>query len=664
MNAAATTGIALVALALGVLWSTALFPAGSLSLPTRLACVFGLGYSVPALSGTLLTVAHAFTSAFVAAVLAAAAIVPLVICGRRGIHPRALLADAAAQIGEHRLALGAGLAVVALMALARVGVPMGATAGGWRYWADGLELASVGHVPSVTLQWGTLNPPAVSKLAANAWSGELSFILLRHPFAAMAASLWLSAAGYVTGLWALAWEAGLRRTAPLLPLLGVAGTHLPLVSVNQDIVTKLQFFQDEDMGRTLAVISCAVAFAAMRERRGRTAPVVAGVLLAAAALTHLIPVVAACALLVPYVIAFGVASRDLGRGIAVAAWTIGLAGLMTVASLLASGANLGFQGASGGAGYTDYRGRYDPTLAFKGVLAPPRPKAVHRWYEPPATTAHAYLEDALGGRAGNWRLSFVAVALVVLAAVAVALGPYDLRALAVAAVAMGLLLLAVALAFSYHYAYYIQATFGERRLLEYGALPILLIVLTAAESVLDRVDGFDGRAAAVATVAILLAVLAASAGDLRGGLGGLGPNADFVNAARIATPCDARILPDISTRGSFQALTGRASLLEGLAPFLRPDVLRRTLVLTEQARRFLHDPRGDTRFLAREHIDDVLVDRGGGRRWQRFDHTPGLRLVRQVGGVRVYRYTGPGAGKGGARPADAPGYTCQSGALA
>ena len=447
---------------------------------------------------------------------------------------------------------------------------MGATAGGWRYWADGLELASVGHVPSVTLQWGALSAPAVSKLAANAWNGELSFLLLRHPFAAMAASLWLSAAGYVAGLWALGWEAGLRRTAPLLPLLGVAGSHLPLVSVNPDIVTKLQFFQDEDMGRTLAVIACAVAFAAMRERRGRTAPAVAGALLAAAALTHLIPVIAACALLVPYAIAFGVASRSLGRGIAVAVWTIGLAGLVTVASLFASGANLGFQGASGGAGYTDYRGRYDPTLAFKGVLAPPRPKAIHRWYEPPTTTAHAYLDDALGRRAGGWRLSFVAVALVAVAAVAVALGPYDLRALAIAAAAMGLLLLAVALAFSYHYAYYIQATFGERRLLEYGALPILLLVLAALESVLDRVAAFDGRAAAVAAVALLLAVLAAAAGDLRGGLGGLGPNADFVNAARIATPCDARILPDISTRGSFQALTGRASLLEGLAPFLGP----------------------------------------------------------------------------------------------
>jgi hypothetical protein len=664
MNAAAATGVAFVALAYGLLWSTAIFPAGSLSLPTRLACVFGLGYTVPALAGTLLTVAHAFTGSFVAAVLVTLAIVPLAVCGRRGVRPRALLADAVGQIRDHPLALGSGLAVVAVSALARIGIPMGATAGGWRYWADGLELASVGHVPSVTLQWGALSAPAVSKLAGNAWNGELSFLLLRHPFAAMAASLWLSAAGYVAGLWALGWEAGLRRTAPLLPLLGVAGTHLPLVSVNPDVVTKLQFFQDEDMGRTLAVIACAVAFAAMRERRGRTAPAVAGALLAAAALTHLIPVVAACALLVPYAVAFGVASRSLGRGIAVAVWTIGLAGLVTVASLFASGANLGFQGASGGAGYTDYRGRYDPTLAFKGVLAPPRPKAVHRWYEPAATTAHAYFDDALGRRAGGWRLSLVAIALVAVAAVAVALGPYDLRALAAAAAAMGLLLLAVALAFSYHYAYYIQATFGERRLLEYGALPILLLVLAALESVLDRVAVFDGRAAAVAAVALLLAVLAAAAGDLPGGLGGLGPNADFVSAARIATPCDARILPDISTRGSFQALTGRASLLEGLAPFLRPTVLQRTLVVTEHARRFLHDPRGDTGFLAREHIDDVLVDRGGGKRWQRFDHTPGLRLVRQVGGVRVYRYTGPGAGRGGARPSDAPGYTCQSGALA
>ncbi len=54
-------------LAAGAVASAAVFRPGSISLPTRLASVFGLGYAVAALTPTVLVLAHAFVPAAAAA---------------------------------------------------------------------------------------------------------------------------------------------------------------------------------------------------------------------------------------------------------------------------------------------------------------------------------------------------------------------------------------------------------------------------------------------------------------------------------------------------------------------------------------------------------------------------------------------------------------------
>ena len=58
-----------------------------------------------------------------------------------------------------------------------------------------------------------------------------------------------------------------------MPLLGIAGACLPLgVHLNADIIAKLTFFQDEDMGRSAAVIAAAMLIPALRGEGGRAGP--------------------------------------------------------------------------------------------------------------------------------------------------------------------------------------------------------------------------------------------------------------------------------------------------------------------------------------------------------------------------------------------------------
>jgi len=653
--------VAAAAVAAGIAASAAVYPPGTVSLPTRLAAVFGLGYAVAALTPTLLVVAHAFAAPAVAAALVIVIAALAAVAGRR-CPPRALRVSLGEQLAADRVALGAGLAVVALIAVARIHVPFNPTHGAWRYWADGLELAAVGHVPAASLQWGALHPPAISKLAGNAFTGELSFLFAAHALVGMAVALWFAVTAYAAGLFALGWELGLRRTAPILPIAGVAGSSLPLgLHLNVDSISKLTFFQDEDMGRAMAVIAAAMIVAALRGDGGLVAAAAAGIVLAAGALTHAIPALALVALIVPLGVLL-VLRGEGGRRVATAgAAALAIAALVTAVPLALAGGDIGFQGASGGAGYHLFAGRLDPTAYMDGLLRPPRPKSQSRWYEHPQTTARELVESAVGATPSGTGLAAIAAATVLAVAATALLGPPALARTAAAAAVMALLLLAVGLAFSYRQSFYIPATFGERRLFEYASIPAVLIALSLLEAGVGRLGFVRPWAPAAAAVALVIVVLAAAGPSaVRGAYKTASPTADYITAARVATPCNARILATVSSKGAFQALTGRADILEGMAPFLRPAILRTTVRLVHEARRYLLHPVTDGAFLGREHVDAVLVGRGLGAGWAAFGRAPTLRFVRQVGQVRVYRYTGAGAGTGGVRPSDAPGYTCRT----
>jgi hypothetical protein len=645
-------------LAAGAVASAAVFRPGSISLPTRLASVFGLGYAVAALTPTVLVLAHVFVPA-VAAVALVAAFAGLAVAARRRSPPRALLGSLRTQLAAEPVTLAAGAIVVGAIAVARIGIPFNPTHGGWRYWADGLELADLGHIPAASLQWGVLHPPTASKLVGNAFTGELSFLFSAHALAGMAVALWLAVAGYAAGLWALGWELGLRRTAPLLPLLGVAGSSLPLgLHLNADVIAKLTFFQDEDMGRSAAVIAVAMLIPALRGEGGRAAPVAAGLVLAAGALTHAIPALALLALIGPYAALMLVRSHGRRRVVVAGATALATAAVVALALLAPAGGAIGFQGASGNAGYVLFDGRYDPTAYLDGILRPPRPKTQERWYERPAATARELVSSATGKTASTTGVAAVAACALIAVAVIAIWGSGPLWLAAAAAAAMAAILLFVGLAFSYRQSFYIPATFGDRRLFEYASIPVMVIVLALAETGIERLLR-PGAWAAGAGVAITAAVLViVGPGALRGDLQTESPTAAYITAARVATPCNTRLVATVNSKGAFQALTGRADILEGMAPFLRPAILRTTVRLVHEARQYLLHPGTDGAFLAREHVDDVLVGRGLGAGWRAFDRASTLAFARQVGQVRVYRYMGPGAGTGGVRPADAPGYTC------
>lgn len=660
MSIVAAVLVATLVLAAGALASAAVYPPGAVTLPTRVASAFGLGYAVAALTPTVLVVGHVFDAVpAVAALLVVAA--ALAVAARRRCRPlRALADDARAQVRAAPGPLVVGAAVIVSIAAARLVVPVAPVHGAWRYWADGLELAAVGHVPAASLQWGVLHPPAVSKIAGNAFTGELSFVFSAHPLAGMATALWLAVTGYAVGLFALGWELGLRRTAPLLPLLGIAGAHLPLgISLNADSIAKLTFFQDEDMGRAVAVIGAAMALPCVRGEAGRAARVATGLVLAAAGLTHAIPAGVAVAFLLAY--AFLEVGRRETRRPALAAMGVILAtaGVTAIVLLGPSHGEIGLQGASDG-GYVLFLGRYDPTAYADNRFLLPKPKSHARWYEPPATTVSELVDAATGWATHGAGLLAALVATAVAVAVVLVWGTPGLRLAVVAAVALEAVLLAVALAFSYRQSLYVPATFGERRLFEYASIPVMLVALAALETGLARVGGAGTRASAlVAAVLAVLVLLAAGPGRVRGDVPTGAGTADYIAAARIATPCNARILPTVTSKGAFQALTGRADILEGMAPFLRPAILRSTVRLTHLSRRYLAHPAAHPGFLDAEHVDYLLVGRGKAAGWAAFAHAPGLAFVRQVGAVRVYRHVGRGAGRGGVRPDDAPGYTCR-----
>jgi len=112
-----------------------------------------------------------------------------------------------------------------------------------------------------------------------------------------------------------------------------------------------------------------------------------------------------------------------------------------------------------------------------------------------------------------------------------------------------------------------------------------------------------------------------------------------------AVPCGARMLVNVRTAGSFEVLAERTSVDEGMAPYLRPAVLRRVVPIVLGARRFFHDPAASRAFLERHHVDVVVLvahaEVGGqpvvhrGRRGV-LDSVPWLHPLARTTNVAIY----------------------------
>jgi hypothetical protein len=662
--------VILLLIAPGLAGSLALVEPEDADPVTHLALVFALGYAVDAAAAFVLMLGRVLVPwAWFALVGAAtAALAALALRRHAGAHVRSLTEVARRDASP----LAAGLVVLCGAAIVRLG--FSATANfnapvAFRYWADGIEIADAHRLPEFSLQLGRLFPPASSKVVLNAFNGAASFVLGRDPLHALGPLLWFGAVGLMVALWAAGRELGLRLLAPLVPVLLVANRLVLDPEMTRDMDT----YRAEVFGRMVAFAGLALAVAAVRGGAGRRrAAILAGLLLGVAAGTHLVPLAVAFGVLAW----FAVAGLAVGGGWATvrgAGLVVGVAVIVALAVLILPRGDVGFQGVTARNAYARFGPRFDPTtfvLTGKRPSPTARPRASPSYARPADIVTRFFSE-------GLRRLPLALCAVLAAVALAIALAmlrwfPPPLRPLGLTAWGTGLAFVAVAVVFGRGFHVMILAEFGRRRLSDYASLPWILLGLGLIEGGVllvtrERATRWVALACAVVVVLASTPLVWSARAPSRAGARG-GRAIPVLAMVRRATECDARILANRRTIATFESMTGRAGLVEGMAPYLRPDMLVRAVNVIEAAERFFHDPAAGRSILAEEGIDDVLaVGRTVpfGPLAGPIDGTPAtldgvrfLRLVATAGSSRLYRVVGiPLADRPG--PVGRPGYRCE-----
>jgi hypothetical protein len=272
-----------------------------------------------------------------------------------------------------------------------------------------------------------------------------------------------------------------------------------------------------------------------------------------------------------------------------------------------SGGDLGFQRA-GGASFFGFPADVDPTRSFsRGRLVPPIPADGH-FLIPPRQLIKGYAEHVVNRHGAAWPAVGFLAALFVLTCLLV----WRKRsALPLAAVAWGLAAAIVGLAFffSYRYETQIPGVFGVRRLYDYAGFTPALVVPALLEAITQPLG--RRRMAVAALPALVAGALAVAA------VAWLFPRHRPLSPARAGSsviqrvsetiPCDARMLANARTAGTWEATTGRRAITEGMAPFLRPAVLERVLPILVGANEFFRNPRAHAVFLERERVQYLVV---------------------------------------------------------
>jgi hypothetical protein len=584
---------------------------GAMTIESRLALAFGLGYALVACVATLLALAHVLSRpAFIGCVVLVTAGVWALAFLRAS--PRAHLSALRSQARDEPFALASGLVLLLAVALIRPFYPAElnlSIAAPWRYWADGLEVAAAGSVPAETGQWGTEIPTTVSKVVFNAFEGGVSFILGPDPLQPMHGILGVTAVGLTAALLAVGRELGLRLLAPLVPVLAL---FLPAwLPFSRDFAVDLDTYKAENVGRMVAFCAVVAGIAYVRGRDRPALASVAGALLAVAGLTHLVPALMGGLMLALYGISAFLMDRCLRRhllvgvGVTAAVFAVTYLGILGLA-----GGNVGFQGATSPAPFTDLPPDIDPTSSF-GAQRLVQTTHEERFYISPRDLLQRLASQAvpIAGLAGLAGLVFAALAA---ATIGMVLGERALLPLAIVSWGVAATLLAVGLLFSYRYGTQIPANFGPRRLFGYVTILPALVVPGALEAAARLLTRRNSLALAVLPlVAGALAIGAVAARIPERWL----PRAELglavVDRVADVVPCGARMLPNARTAGSWEALTGRRSIIEGMAPYLRPEVMAHVLPLLVDAREFFRQPRANLDLLAREQVEYVVFVRPG-----------------------------------------------------
>ena len=628
MSVASLLAVSAVVLVPGAGATLAAFRPGLLRVETAIALCFGLGYTVAALTATALAVTGTIGRTSFAISLTVVTIALWAAAFSRHsarAHLRALAADA--RCNRWTLVPGlAGLTAFAIDKLRLQPVSFMSSEAAWRYWGDGLEILRAGGVPASTLQWGIHIPTTVSKVVLNSFEAGVVSVAPNGALLTMAAVVWLGGVGLFAALLALGRAVGLRVLAVGVPVLVLA---VPASApINAEFTQDADVYRVETLGRMAAVCAVVIAIGVVRGRAGLREAAVAGVLLGAAAGTHLIPVAVFGIFLIWYIAASLAVNPARRHRLARIARAAGVTALMTVviwlAVLAASGGDLGFQRARGSGGYPGFPVTLDPTKSFE-VIKRTHPKGRRTgWAIPPARVGEVALASVFEDlQVTTPRRDYVGLVLLALVSGLViwrrrrSLGPVTFASWATA-----LTLTAVGLYFSHRYRTFVPATFGPRRLFEYGILFAVIAGVAALSTVVRSAVGWAARdrrralrragAVCVGAIAVVLALATAPAGvtpDERAGL-------EVMATVARTVPCNARILVNVRTAGSFEVLAGRTSVDEGMAPYLRPPVLRRVLPIVLGAHRFFRDPASNRAFIENQKVDVVVAVAGarvGGR---------------------------------------------------
>lgn len=663
----------LVVLIPGALLTAALFRPGRLKIPGLLTLAFVGGYSVAALVAWTLALLSVLTAATLLAGLATVSAVLGALAWRRGA-PGERLRDLEAQLRADPWDAVLGLTVMGVVAWMRLSFsPLMSlpTNTGMRFWADGLEIATAGEIPERTLQWGQSIAPAASKMLFNCFTAAMSLVGGPDALPNIAGAVWLIAVFMIPALWWLGRELGLGLTAPLLSLV-LAGNP----TIIADYFTRdLTPYRAESVGRILAFSALALAIAAIRENSGRSRFVVVGVLFAIATVTHLVPTVVSLGILFWWVM-YCLGRRRLSRQV-VTRLAAGLVLGSAVASMIwfLPNSTLAFSGVKERVPVTAPGVRFDPTLLFaQGIRVPLEAIQERDWYTPPAVLARDLVGTAVKAPVQNgWLWIGVAAGLAVLMAL---IAPERLRPVGVVSMALTTNIVLATLLFARFYDSFTMANFGRRRLGDYATLIVWLLLLLMIELILIRFKRIDRRLPVVGILVSALLLLVILMPDLRE-VGEASERdrreIEVLNWVRDNTPCDARILSNTRTSGSFQVLTGRAGVNEGMGPFFRPELLRDVNRFLIRTNRFFASPSNNERFLTRHGVDYVVLFWGAGGRTPDLrsargypifmEEAPFLESLHGGDGASIYKVNAVESSEHLPEPSDHPGYVCQRGPI-
>lgn len=499
-----------------------------------------------------------------------------------------------------------------------------------RYWADALEIADAGGFPDGSLQWGTILPPATSKVFFNSFNAGASLLLGRELVTSQAALRFVATVGLMLIAIALFRELGIQRLAPLGAILLFLDHARP-----NDLVIDLTRNLAEDWGR-LAAFAGVLAWCLARpafvddgplrgtqDPRIRAGPiVVSGLLLGVSAGTHLV----AASFGIATICALGISSLLVERtrviSITASGAVLGIALLVGGVILVAAPGQPGFGGATGEEPYRELRASlelpagFDPTrfitthdvsaaLAVEETdVADVASQFAHKVWGANALNAHAK------GRRPPFLLAIPSIVALLCVVLVMVIGPTSLRVVAVSAVILGAALFFVGVVFALRYDEFVLQTFGNRRLFSYAIVPHVLAFAAAGESLAVRFGGEKrGTSIVVAAAVTISAVLLVAPVREDASREPWTSQLALVRWIGRHVPCEGRVLMDRRTLGTFETIAGRAAVVEGMGPHLRPDVLTLAIGEVFRARAFFERPEDGRAYLQQRSVAAVVITR-------------------------------------------------------